>query len=62
MPFPVVDADSVPWLTIAQMRDVDRVAEQVGLNLARMMENAGASVAALTRALLGGDVAGAWSR
>jgi len=48
----------VPWLTIAQMRDVDRVAERIGLNLARMMENAGANVAALARALLGGDVAG----
>jgi hypothetical protein len=40
------------------MRDVDRAAIAIGLSLTRMMENAGAGLAWLACALLGGDVAG----
>jgi NAD(P)H-hydrate epimerase len=40
------------------MREVDRVAIEVGLTLTRMMENAGANLAWLARTLLGGDAAG----
>jgi NAD(P)H-hydrate epimerase len=39
------------------MREVDRVAIEVGLTLTRMMENAGANLAWLARAILGGGVA-----
>jgi NAD(P)H-hydrate epimerase len=40
------------------MRDVDRVAIELGLTLTRMMENAGANLAWLASAMLGGEVAG----
>jgi NAD(P)H-hydrate epimerase len=40
------------------MRDVDRVAMELGLTLARMMENAGANLAWLAGAMLGGEVSG----
>jgi NAD(P)H-hydrate epimerase len=40
------------------MRDVDRVAIELGLTLARMMENAGANLAWLASEMLGGEVAG----
>jgi NAD(P)H-hydrate epimerase len=40
------------------MRDVDRVAIQLGLTLTRMMENAGANLAWLAGVLLGGEVSG----
>ncbi|MGB6425643.1 MAG: hypothetical protein WBF18_10240, partial [Solirubrobacterales bacterium] len=46
------------WISVAQMREVDRVAVEVGLSLVRMMENAGANLAAMARELLGGDLAG----
>lgn len=50
----------VPWLTVDQMIEVDRLMiEQVGISLVRMMENAGRGVADLARELLGGDVGGA---
>ena len=56
---PVVAADAVPWLTVEQMRLIDRVAvKEVGIDLARMMENAGRSLAVLARSLLGGDASG----
>jgi len=48
----------VPWISVAQMRAVDRETIGLGLDLARMMENAGANLAWLARGLLGGDVAG----
>jgi len=48
----------VTWISVAQMREVDRVAVEVGLSLVRMMENAGANLAAMARELLGGDLAG----
>jgi NAD(P)H-hydrate epimerase len=50
-------AGSVSWISVAQMRDVDRVAIELGLTLTRMMENAGANLAWLANAMLGGDVA-----
>jgi hypothetical protein len=40
------------------MRDVDRVAMELGLTLTRMMENAGANLASLASVMLGGEVSG----
>lgn len=54
-PVPVCDPHDVTWITVAQMRDVDRVAIELGLSLPRMMENAGAHLALLALRLLGGD-------
>lgn len=49
-----VRADELPWLTVEQMRALDRVAvEELGVTLERMMENAGRNLARLAR-LLGG--------
>ena len=55
---PSVDGADLPWITVDQMREVDRVAIELGLTLPRMMENAGGNLAALARAMLGGDLAG----
>ena len=56
---PDFPADSVPWLTVPQMREVDRLmVEDAGIDLPRMMENAGRSLAGLVRILLGGAAAG----
>lgn len=56
---PRVAADAVPWVTVAQMREVDRLmVEEFGIDLARMMENAGRSLAVVARWMLGGDAAG----
>jgi NAD(P)H-hydrate epimerase len=53
---PVVAASSLPWLSVAQMREVDRLmVEDFGIALEQMMENAGRSLAVLARRLLGGD-------
>ena len=49
--------EALPWITVAQMREVDREAIAIGLSLTRMMENAGAALAWLASAMLGGDVA-----
>ncbi len=49
---------AVPWISVAQMREVDRAAIAMGLSLRRMMENAGAALASMACAMLGGDVAG----
>jgi NAD(P)H-hydrate epimerase len=47
-------------ITVDQMRDVDRLMiEDYHIALVQMMENAGRSLAALTRMLRGGDMAGA---
>ena len=54
---PSCPSDAVSWITVAQMRDVDRAAIAIGLSLRRMMENAGAAVAWMACAMLGGDVA-----
>ena len=40
------------------MRDVNRVAIELGLTLTRMMENAGANLAWLASVMLGGEVYG----
>jgi NAD(P)H-hydrate epimerase len=55
---PSCAADSVSWISVAQMREVDRTAIEIGLSLTRMMENAGANLAWLARTMLGGDVGG----
>jgi NAD(P)H-hydrate epimerase len=55
--FPAITADTVPWLSVEQMRDVDRIAvEDEGMLLEQMMENAGRSLAEVARQLLGGSV------
>jgi NAD(P)H-hydrate epimerase len=51
-------AGSVSWISVAQMREVDRVGMELGLTLTRMMENAGANLAWLASTMLGGDVSG----
>jgi hydroxyethylthiazole kinase-like uncharacterized protein yjeF len=57
--FPAVDWSAVPWLSVEQMREVDRMmVEEVGISLVRMMENAGRSLAQVARTLLDGDAAG----
>ena len=56
--FPAIDGAELSWISVDQMREVDRVAIELGLTLPRMMENAGANLATLARELLGGDVAG----
>jgi NAD(P)H-hydrate epimerase len=56
---PAVEADDIPWLSVEQMREVDRIAvDEAGMLLEQMMENAGRSLAAVARLLLGGEVAG----
>jgi NAD(P)H-hydrate epimerase len=46
--FPTVELDALPAVTAAQMRAVDRLMiEELGIDLPRMMENAGASLATL---------------
>jgi NAD(P)H-hydrate epimerase len=57
--FPSVAASSIPWLTVAQMREVDRLmVEEFAISLEQMMENAGRNLALLARHLLGGDARG----
>lgn len=56
---PEIDSAAVPWLTVEQMREVDRLmVEEAGISLVRMLENAGRNLALLARRQLGGDVAG----
>ncbi|HET7855939.1 MAG TPA: NAD(P)H-hydrate epimerase [Gaiellaceae bacterium] len=56
---PAVVQDEVPWLSVEQMREVDRIAvEETGVLLEQMMENAGRSLAAVARLLLGGSIGG----
>lgn len=53
-------ANERPGISVAQMREVDRLmVEEYGVTLLQMMENAGRSLAALARRLLGGSLAGA---
>ena len=57
--FPAIDAAAVPWLSVEQMREVDRImVEELGISLPRMMENAGRSLAEVAQELLGGDTGG----
>lgn len=56
---PEVDAAAVPWLSVAQMVEVDRVmTDDLGVTLSQMMENAGRGVAVLARCALGGLTGG----
>jgi NAD(P)H-hydrate epimerase len=53
-----IDPQLVPWLSVDQMREIDRImVEELGISLVRMMENAGRSLACVARHLLGGDTA-----
>jgi NAD(P)H-hydrate epimerase len=55
---PEVARDEVPWLSVEQMREVDRIAvEEAGMLLEQMMENAGRGLAAVARHMLGGSAA-----
>jgi NAD(P)H-hydrate epimerase len=55
----LIEAAAVPWLTVEQMREVDRImVDELGISLVRMMENAGRNLAELARYLLGGDAGG----
>jgi NAD(P)H-hydrate epimerase len=57
-PFPVVDPRALPWLSVEQMREVDRImVDELGISLVRMMENGGRGLAEVARDLLGGDAA-----
>jgi NAD(P)H-hydrate epimerase len=50
---------NIPAITTSQMVEVDRLMTEVyGIGLVQMMENAGRSLAELTRRLLGGDISG----
>ena len=52
-------ADDLPWLSVEQVRELDRIAvEEFGLTLERMMENAGRNLAALVVSVLGGSASG----
>jgi NAD(P)H-hydrate epimerase len=56
---PEAAADSVPWISVDVMREVDRLmVEDFGLDLSRMMENAGRGLAALAHSYLRGGAAG----
>lgn len=60
MTIPTIDASEVPHLTAPQMVEVDRVMiEELGIDLVRMMENAGRNLAHLARSrFLSGDPRG----
>ncbi len=61
--FPTAEAGSLPWLSVEQMREVDRVMiEELGVTLELMMENAGRSLALLAAHMLGGDLDGRYVR
>jgi NAD(P)H-hydrate epimerase len=50
--FPVIAADRIPWLTVEQMVEADRLAvDEFGIELLQMMEHAGSSLAELTHRL-----------
>jgi NAD(P)H-hydrate epimerase len=53
---PAIGAYEVPWLSVDEMRAVDRIAIEMGMLLERMMENAGRSLTAVGRQLLGGSL------
>ena len=48
--FPTADAGAVPWLSVEQMAEADRLAVDVfGIDLLQMMEHAGSSLAEVVR-------------
>ena len=50
-------SEGVPTITSAEMREVDRImTDELGIDLVRMMENAGRALATRAREMLGGDV------
>jgi NAD(P)H-hydrate epimerase len=56
---PTLGSARVPWLSVEQMREVDRVlTQELGIALEQLMENAGRNLALLARRLLGGDATG----
>lgn len=56
---PTLDPAALPWLSVEQMREVDRLLiEELGIALEQLMENAGRNLALLARLLLGGDARG----
>jgi len=55
--FPVGRASSIPTVTAAEMAEVDGLAvDEFGIDILQMMEQAGAHLAELVRAELGGDL------
>jgi len=58
-PRPAEGGRVIPSLSVAQMREVDRLmVEEMGIELLQMMENAGRALAEQARRMLGGDVRG----
>jgi NAD(P)H-hydrate epimerase len=56
---PVVAMDSVPWLSVDQMIEVDRVMiDEMRISLIQMMENAGRNLAMVARWMLGNATGG----
>lgn len=54
-----IASDRLPWVTVDQMRELDRVVvHELGLSLERMMEHAGRGIVTVARKLLGGDLRG----
>lgn len=52
--FPTIELDALPAVTADQMREVDRLMiEELGIDLPRMMENAGANLASLAIQVFG---------
>lgn len=54
-----VPSGRLPWVTVEQMRELDRIAvDELGLTLERMMEHAGSGIVTVARKLTGGDLRG----
>ena len=52
MTFPTVEARALPWLSIEQMTEADRLAvEEFGIELLQMMEHAGSALASVVMAI-----------
>jgi hypothetical protein len=55
----LIAGGELPWLSVEQMREVNRImVDDLGISLVRMMENAGRNLAELARHVLGGDTEG----
>lgn len=53
--FPIVPAGELAWITVEQMREVDRLMiEEIRISLEQMMENAGRALASVATRMLGG--------